>query len=240
MKEVILTVKNLKKYFRRLAVLENVNFSLLKGEVFGLIGLNGSGKTTLLRCILGLLQLTGGEVLFFNQKVNPDIIRNNFSFLPESFSPPLGLKGREFLSWLGFALGCSKQKPDLLLKRFALKEAENRLCRSYSRGMVQRLGLAACLLKDPQLIILDEPTLGLDPWGQWEIINLLKSLKKQGKTILLSSHILSHIDELCDKIGVLWKGFIKFLGPPEQLKTKHKTASLEEAFLKEVEIKRNS
>lgn len=232
----ILCCRNLSKYFGEVIALEGVNLEIRKGEIFGLLGPNGAGKTTLLRCILKLINPTQGEIFFKERFLLNGDIQENFGFLPENFQPPANLTAFEFLKILGWVFNLKTLKIDSLLTQVGLKDEKNRAIKTYSRGMIQRLGLATALLKEPELILLDEPTLGLDPLGQSQILNLLIELNKQGKTIFFSSHILSQIEKVAHRIGIIHQGKLRFVGSVEEIMKKHNSFSLEEAFLREVEV----
>jgi len=232
---LLIDFENVKKSFGGLEALKGVNLSIHKGEIFGLLGLNGAGKTTLIRCLLGLLKVNSGMINFSGRPRKTEDIHKHFGFLPENFFPPKNIKAREFLKTLSWGLGIKPGRADFLLKMVGLKDQAQKYMGAYSRGMIQRLGLAVCLLKDPAVIVLDEPTLGLDVLGQRRFLNLLIELNKQGKTVFFSSHILSQIERICSRIGVIHSGVIKFAGGIEGMINKHKVFSLENAFLREIE-----
>ncbi|MBI4846614.1 MAG: ABC transporter ATP-binding protein [Candidatus Omnitrophica bacterium] len=232
---VLICFKNLKKNFGSTEVLKGINLDLEQGEIFGLLGPNGAGKTTLLRCLLGLLKIQQGNIYYKDRQLTNKDIRFKFGFLPENFSPPKNLKAVELLNILSWGIVSQYNNTDSLLGLVGLLENKNKYIGAYSRGMIQRLGLACALLKDPQVLILDEPTLGLDPLGQRSMIELLKQLNGQGKTIFFSSHILSQIEKVCARVGIIDKGSLKFTGMVSEIIRKHKVLSLEDAFLKEVE-----
>ena len=230
-----LTVENLSKRFGPRQVLDKVSLKIKPQEIFALLGLNGAGKTTLIRSLLGFLRPQAGRVLLGGEIASPYKIREKVSYLPENFSPPYYLKAIEFLSSLASLWPRRKFSPQQLLALVGLEGEGNKYLRFYSRGMIQRFGLALCLLKDPQIIILDEPLLGLDVLGQRKMYELMKSLQKEGKTIIFSSHIFSQIEAVADALGIISKGHIVFLGTATELKAKSNCPSLEKAFLKTVQ-----
>jgi ABC-2 type transport system ATP-binding protein len=230
----ILSLRNLSKYFGKTIALEDINLEIKEGETFGLLGPNGAGKTTLIRTQLTLAKPTQGEIFFRDKPLESSSIIKHFGFLPENFQPYGNLCGGEFLKIMAKGLERRASGIDSLLKTVGLLEQKDKLIRAYSRGMIQRLGLAMSLLKDPEVIILDEPTLGLDPIGQAEILNLLINLNKEGKTIFFSSHILSQIERVASRIAIIHKGRLRFTGSIKEFAEKHHCLTLEEAFLTEV------
>ncbi|MFA7677078.1 MAG: ABC transporter ATP-binding protein [Candidatus Omnitrophota bacterium] len=230
----IVTLTGINKSFARTKVLKGINLDIFSGEIFGLLGVNGAGKTTLIKALLGLINIDSGRVEFQGRSRSYSDINSQFGFLPENFSPPKKLKAIEFLSILGRGLGVKPLEAHNLLELMGLKEEKNKYIKTFSRGMIQRLGLAACLLKSPKVIVLDEPTLGLDPLGQVKVIELLRQLNKDGKTIFFSSHILSQMQGLCSRVGIIHSGAIKSVSKVEELLDRYATDSLEEAFLKEI------
>lgn len=234
-KSAILSFRNLSKSFAMTKALENINLEIKEGEVFGLLGPNGAGKTTLIRCLIKLIHPTHGEISFKERLLQDKDVHEYFGFLPENFQPPANLSAREFLEILCWGLNLKTGYIDSCLKDVGLINQKNKLIKAYSRGMIQRLGLAIALLKQPQVIILDEPTLGLDPIGQNQILSLLIDLHSQGKTIFFSSHIFSQIEKVCNRIGIIHQGKLGFVGSIKDFLDKHHSPTLEEGFLKEVE-----
>lgn len=230
--ETILQVREATKKFGEICVLDNLSLSVQRGEIFGLLGLNGAGKTTLFKSILRLLNLDKGEVLFNNQPLNFPTIHAKIGYLPEFYLPPGELRGREYLRLLSLAVTGPRPDIDNLLRKTDL--APDKMIADYSRGMIQRLGLAIALLKSPELVILDEPTLGLDPLVRQRLLEWLKELNAQGQTILLSSHDFNQIEKICQRIAVLHKNRIKYTGTINDFLEKHQTNSLETAFLQEI------
>jgi len=232
MPSILLEVKDLSKYFGKFCVFQNLSLKIHQGEIFGLLGPNAAGKTTLIKCIFKFLKASQGQILYREKPLTFTDIYKDFGYLPENFLPPRELTSKEFLKLLGLSQHISSSDIVSLLKEVELNN-EKRI-KDYSRGMIQRLGLATALLKDPELIILDEPTLGLDPIGQSKILLLLKELNRQGKTIFFSSHNLFQVQSVCNRIGVIHQGRIKFIGTIEEFLFKQNSGSLEQAFLKEV------
>jgi len=204
----LLSLSGIRKKFRKTEVLKGIDLQIQKSEIFGLLGVNGAGKTTLIRSILGLLRVDAGQILFKGKLCKPENIQQSFGFLPENFLPPKNLKGREFLKILGSGFNLKAKDVDSFLDLVGLLKNGSKYIRAYSRGMIQRLGLATCLLKDPEVIILDEPTLGLDPLGQKQVLRIISDLNQRGKTLFFSSHILSQVEQLKARIAILDSGVI--------------------------------
>jgi len=230
---IAIAIKGITKKYGRVEALRGVTLSAKEGEVFGLLGINGAGKTTLMRIILGLLKADSGEVDFLGKPLSAGAIRDNFGFLPESFLPPPNLKAKEFLSIIAMQ---AKLPADTAktIELVGLKDHAHKYIKNFSRGMIQRLGLACALVKNPKILILDEPTLGLDPLGQSAILKIIADLQHEGRTVFFSSHILSQMERVCGRIGIINHGRIVFEGNCEEIKRRHNAAYLEDAFVKEV------
>lgn len=207
--------KNLSKHFRislrrKIVGLDQLNFRVCKNEVYGLLGPNGSGKSTTLKLILGLFQPTEGEATIFGVSANRVASRIHVGFLPENPYFYRYLTGKETIRFFGRLCGMQGKmlgdKIDELLKLVGLEMHGHRRLATYSKGMLQRIGLAQALVHDPQLLLLDEPTAGVDPIGSIEIRNLILKLKQMGKTVLLCSHLLDQVQDVCDRIGILHYG----------------------------------
>ena len=233
-------IKNIFKSFGSKSVLNDINFEVKNNEIFGFVGLNGIGKTTLIKIIIDLLKADKGEITIMGQANLLPKARKNIAYLPEKFHPAPGLKGYEFLK---FVLGFHDKKLDIKKAKEIAKildleeEALNIRISKYSKGMVQKLGLLGTFLSQANLAILDEPMSGLDPKARIALKEQLINYKKEGNSIFFSSHILSDIDEICDRIAVLDKGQIVFIGTTKEFKKKHKEDNLEIAFLKEIGMK---
>ena len=237
----ILELKDYSVGYDNIAVASNVTFDIHKGETFGLIGINGAGKTSLIKSIIGLRDPLEGESRLFGSPILTDDIKKYFGYLPERFDPPWFLTGKEFVK---FTL-------ELYNRSFNLNEL-NDFCddinldksfldkkmTTYSKGMRQKLGLVATLMSDVSLLILDEPMSGLDPLARVSVKKLLQKAIEREQTIFLSSHILSDLETMCDRIAVLDNQEIKFLGKPDDLKKRYKQNNLENAFLSLLEENR--
>ena len=196
--------------------LKSLNLNIEKGEIFGFLGPNGAGKSTTIKLILDIIRPTSGKAFLFDIDVSNPESRRRVGYLPENPSFYDYLTAEELL-W--FAGRIHKMDDDTiarktgeLLELLDLTEAKSTPLRKYSKGMVQRAGLAHSLINNPDLLILDEPTIGLDPVGRRKVADLLLDLKKQGKTIFFSSHILHDVETICDKIGIIVEGELRFYG----------------------------
>ncbi|OPX18302.1 hypothetical protein BXT86_01800 [candidate division WOR-3 bacterium 4484_100] len=223
-------------------VLNDINLEIYQGEVFGFLGPNGAGKTTTIKIITGLLRPNSGKVSIFGMPYDSLKAKQLIGYLPESPFFYDHLTGYEFLKIHALLGNCTdyKKKVYELLEKVGLKRAGNLQLRKYSRGMLQRIGIAQALITDPDLIILDEPLTGLDPIGRKEIKDLILEQKQKGKTIFFSSHILPDAEVICDRIGIIIEGKIMKVGELKQLLKKGiKTdeISLEDWFVKQVKEK---
>ncbi len=206
------------------SALQGVELTVRRGEVFGLLGPNGAGKTTLIKILLGIVRSTTGEAFLLGAPAGSKMARQRIGYLPENLSFPshhtairaLQLYGR--LSRVPEAV--IKTKSAELLKLVGLEGREREYVRKYSKGMRQRLGLAQAMLHSPELLILDEPTDGLDPVGRSEIRRLITQLRDQGKTVFLNSHILQEVELVCDRVAILAGGKLRGVGTPQELTTK--------------------
>ena len=216
-------------------VLRDVNFSVMKGQTYGLIGLNGVGKTTLIKIALGLKKPKSGYIHVFGKSSSDSNVRYNISYLPERFDPPWFLKGGEFIAFAAslYDRKVSQTQMEEACRMLALdpKVLANKV-QTYSKGMRQKLGLIATVLTGSQILILDEPMSGLDPLARALVKNLLAKIKEDGRTIILSSHILADMDEICDCVTVIDSQESKFTGTPEAMKNLAGEKYLEKAFLK--------
>ncbi len=242
MNKNVLEVRDLKKTFksgfipRPVNVLKGVNFSLPKGSVTGFLGANGAGKTTSIKCILQLIFPDSGSIRFFGDlPLSRDVLRK-IGFLPERPYFYSYLTGREFLNFYGKLSGAFATRNELntrikqLLNRVGLDEAGDRLLKDYSKGMLQRIGIAQSLIHRPELVIFDEPQSGLDPDGRIEVANIIRETAKEGTTIFFSSHLLPDAEKLCDRLVVMRQGTICYEGQTQNLLGSH--ATLEEAYAK--------
>lgn len=234
----VLSVKNLNKTFKgelfqpQRHVLQNVSFAIPEGKTTGFVGSNGAGKTTTIKCIFDFIRPDSGEILLFNQPLDINT-RKRIGYLPERPYLYEFLTGTEFLSlhWklcYGRESRGFKEKSELALKKVDLWEARDRRLRTYSKGMLQRIGIAQAILTDPDLIILDEPMSGLDPDGRDMVKDILKEEQKRGTSLFFSSHLLQDMEELCSDLVVINKGKILYNGDLNTFRSEYQ--SLEKAF----------
>ncbi|MDQ6621988.1 MAG: ABC transporter ATP-binding protein [Verrucomicrobiota bacterium] len=209
--------------FRRRSVvaLHDLNLRVEPGEVYGLLGPNGSGKSTTLKIILGLVAPTRGRAEIFGRGSDEVASRESVGFLPESPYFPKYLTAAETLRFFGKLAGLSGKKLenriDEMLATVGLTSDRDRRLAGFSKGMLQRIGLAQALIHEPRLVVLDEPTAGVDPAGSSDIRDLILDLKKRGVTVLLSSHLLGQVQEICDRVGILAGGVLVREGHLDEL-----------------------
>ena len=235
-----LEFRDIRKSFGVVPALNQVSFDVLAGEFFGLAGVNGAGKTTLIKCMLDLAMATAGTIRIFGIPSTDYRSRVRLSFLPERFIPPYYLNGRDFLRMMADVSGDRYEhgKAQAMLERLDLDpEALVKPVRTYSKGMTQKLGLASCFLADRDLTILDEPMSGLDPKARARVKDILADLKERGRTLFFTSHALADIDEICERIGILHEGELRFVGAPRELIETCGATTLERAFLRKIEMR---
>ena len=206
---------------KSIVALRDLNLNVAAGQVYGLLGPNGSGKSTTLKIILGLVSPTKGQTKIFGRESSDVRSREAVGFLPENPCFPKYLTAREMLNFYGKLSGLRsrdlKKRANELLELVGLTSARDRRLGGYSKGMLQRIGLAQALVHEPKLLVLDEPTAGVDPAGTREIRDLILDLKRRGTTILLSSHLLGQVQEVCDRIGILADGVLVREGAVDEL-----------------------
>jgi ABC-type multidrug transport system ATPase subunit len=220
----VIETENLTKIFgRKLIAVNNVNLSVKEASIYGFLGPNAAGKTTTIRLLLGLIKPSAGSIKIFDEEMafNSSHLRRRIGYLPTNPKFPPKMTPIKYLNFIGkiFCLGNEVRTPRLskLIRAVDLLPAASREIKGFSTGMTTRLGIAAALMNDPELLILDEPTAGLDPSGRKSTLELIKELGRE-KTIFLSSHILSDIDRICTHIGVINQGKIIFSGPIKDMK----------------------
>src|SRR6202162_1339480 len=236
MKEVV-KIEGLRKefttgFFRKKSVaVEKLDLSVSEGEIFGFLGPNGAGKTTTIKMLLGLIYPTAGNAWMLGEPISNVEMRKNIGFLPEQPYFYDYLTAEEFLSFYGglFYIQSAALNPKIreLLSLVGLEGREKTQLRKFSKGMLQRIGIAQALINDPKLIILDEPMSGLDPIGRKEVREIILHLKEKGKAIFFSSHILPDVEMICDRIGIIGNGKLLKTGRVEELISATGTKSLE-------------
>lgn len=238
MTDPAIAVVDLAKSHGRQKVLEGISFEVRAGEYFGLVGVNGAGKTSLLRILVDYCPADRGQVRVFGVDHRAVAVRQRFAFLPERFNPAPFATGDEFLRLL-CRLHSVPYEPtcaQALGHDFELGDgALRRRIGEYSKGMVQKLGLIACLLVRRDLLILDEPMSGLDPKARALVKRRLLADRDQGRAMLFTTHLLQDLDPLCDRIAVLHEGRLAFIGTTTEFRTAYDTADLEQAYLASVQ-----
>lgn len=224
MSSPIITLDEISKQYDQQYAVDHLSLAIKKGEIFGLLGPNGAGKSTSILMMLGLSEPTTGSVHVcgINSTSNPIEVKRRVGYLPDDLGFYEHMTGFENLLYTASLNGLSRkhaeERANYLLQRVGLTDATNKKAGKYSRGMRQRLGLADVLMKDPEVIILDEPTLGIDPEGVREILKLIQQLNKEdGITVLLSSHQLHQVQQICDRVGIFVKGKLLAEGNMEEL-----------------------
>lgn len=233
----ILKIENLKKTYKQgfiprpHLVLKNVSFQLPSNSVTGFLGGNGAGKTTTIKCLLGLANPDSGDVTFFNGQPLSEDVKRKIGFLPERPYFYEYLTGVEFLRFYGELTGNMKKsvlndRIAALLKRVDLDHAKNKRLREYSKGMLQKIGVAQALIHDPELVILDEPMSGLDPDGRFYLAEIIREAARDGRCVFFSSHLLPDAEALCERLVILKGGEVTFEGQIEQFLQKMGEAAI--------------
>jgi len=246
----VIEIRNLTKIYldfwgrKKVRAVNSLSLDVKKGEIFGLLGPNGSGKTTTIKMLLGLLFPTEGDVTVLGKPAH-DVSKNErLGYLPEESYLYRFLNADETLEFYGrlFNMSASvrKERRDRLIEMVGLQHARRRQLKEYSKGMTRRIGLAQALINDPDLILLDEPTSGLDPLGTRDMKELILKLKAEGKTVVMSSHLLADVQDVCDRIAILYQGELKVLGTVKELleakeESQILTSRLSDAAIKDVE-----
>ncbi len=211
--------------------LDGLSLDVARGEIFGFLGPNGAGKTTTLKILMGLMRADGGQIEILGAPAGDVEVRKRIGFLPESPYFYDYLTAREFLTFYGELAGLSgmtlHHRVGDLLDSVGLAHGEHRQLRKFSKGMLQRVGLAQAIIHDPELVILDEPMSGLDPLGRKQVRDLILQLREQGKTVFFSSHIIPDVEMICDRVGVVMKGRLLAMGRVDELVGHAHTQSVE-------------
>ncbi len=225
----VIQCRGLTKVFRdfwlrpRVTAVDRLDLDVRPGEIFGLLGPNGSGKSTVIKMILGLLFPSGGSIRVFGEPAGAVAMKSRIGYLPEESSLYPFLNARETLDYYGRLLHIERPvrraRSEELLSMVGLEGAEQRPVGKYSKGMQRRIGLAQALINDPDLLILDEPTNGLDPIGTRQVKDLVLALRQRGKTVLVTSHLLADVEDVCSRVAILYGGKIRMTGTLDELLT---------------------
>jgi len=238
MPEPLVRFRGVSKSFGRAEVLRSIDLDLPPGSCVGLTGVNGAGKTTLIKCLLDFCELDSGAIEVHGVEHRRPQARERLAFLPERFTAPYFLSGREFIAMMLDLFG-GRYEEEPVRAMFAALDLDyaalDKPVREYSKGMTQKLGLAACFLSQRDLYVLDEPMSGLDPLARARVRELLLRLKAEGRTLLLTSHSLTDVEEVCDRITVLHNATLAYAGTPDGLCEQYEESTLERAFLKCIE-----
>lgn len=242
MQKYAIRVTNLTKYYDELLAVDHINFEIYKGEIFGFLGPNGAGKTTTIRMLTGILSPNSGDVFIdgLDITINPIKAKMKFGVIPEKGNTYVDLTARQNIILAGKYYGVPRKelekKADSLLDQFGLFERRNSLVRTFSQGMKQRVNITSALVHDPEILFLDEPTLGLDVQSQRLIRNIIREMKQRGTTVFLTTHNIEEANTLCERVGIINKGKIAAIDTPEKLKrTFEETQSIEISFNKAVD-----
>ena len=216
----VIETKNLTKFYGKIKGIENLTFSVKKGEIFGFLGPNGAGKTTTIRTLLGYLKPTSGEAYILDKNISGDIvdIKRDVGYIPGDLNLYSHLTGKQFLDYFASLRNTEMSLLDNLLKVFDVPL--DRKIKGYSKGMKQKLGIIQAFMDDPKIVIMDEPTSGLDPLLQQKFYDFLHDQKKKERTMFFSSHVLSEVDRICDRIGIIRNGNLVALEDVDALKEK--------------------
>ncbi|MFT4703150.1 MAG: ABC-2 type transport system ATP-binding protein [Bradymonadia bacterium] len=227
MTDTVLSVQNLSKTFKigffrkKVVAVRNATFDVSRGEVFGIVGPNGAGKSTTIKMILGLIRPDAGTGHVFGKSIESRAARNHIAFLPETPSFYDHLKPGELLDYFGDLYGLDtatkKKRIPELIERVGLSNAIHKPIRKFSKGMVQRIGLAQALLPEADIIVLDEPQSGLDPLGRKDVRDLILEQRDAGRTVIFSSHILNDVEQICDRVAILTAGVVRQVGPLSEI-----------------------
>jgi ABC-2 type transport system ATP-binding protein len=217
----VIQTTGLVKHYKNVHALKGVDLSVERGEIYGLLGRNGAGKTTLVKILLGIVKPTEGGARLLDRPVGDPMSRSRVGFLPEDHRLPEYHTAETALDFYGGLSGMSRRdrraKIPAMIEAVDLKGAARRKVRTYSKGMKQRLGLAQAMLHDPEVLFLDEPTDGVDPVGRKDVREVLTRLKSEGKTIFLNSHLLSEVELVCDRVGIIELGELRRVGQVSEL-----------------------
>ncbi|NNE38099.1 MAG: ABC transporter ATP-binding protein [Gammaproteobacteria bacterium] len=227
-------ISNVSKKYGNQKILDGVHLTVNSNEVHGLVGINGAGKTTLIKCLLDLVSINSGEIKLSGVNNTDTRSRTSLAFLPEKFTPPYFLTGRDFLKYILklYDAGYDEQLIESVLLSLDFNpQYLSKPVRQLSKGMTQKLGLTACFLSNKKLLVLDEPMSGLDPRARAYLKQHIMDLKDQSITMFVCTHLLSDVEALCDKVSILHNGTIHFTGSPEECCRQYNTTNFEDAYL---------
>ncbi len=234
---MVIVIDNLIKRFEDVTAVDGLSLEVEKGELFGLLGPNGAGKTTTINVLCGLLEPTSGSISVggYDVRKEPSKVKELIGVSPQDTAVFSYLTGRENVELFGSLHAMPKEKlkksTEGLLRKLALLEDANRRVGKYSAGMKRRINLIMALVHNPEIAFLDEPTVAMDVQSRHAVWDFIKELKKQGKTVILTTHYMEEAEELCDRVGIIDYGKLIALGSPKQLKDKFKAKNLEEVFI---------
>jgi ABC-2 type transport system ATP-binding protein len=220
--------------YGRHRVVDGLSLEIRRGEYFGLVGVNGAGKTTSIKGLLDFSEIRAGSIEIFGVSHKRTASRARLGFIPERLLPPYYLTGRDFLKYMARLYGVAFQEQGAreLLRILDLDPgALDRPVRTFSKGMAQKLGLAACFSSAKELLVLDEPMSGLDPKARILVKRYLLGLKSQGRSLFFSTHMLNDVEDLCDRMAIMHEGRVHFAGTPAECRARYSASSLEDAFL---------
>lgn len=235
----MIEIRNLSKSYKKgKKVIDNISLEIKDGEIFGFLGPNGAGKTTTIKMITGILGIDEGDILIDGKSIirNPIEAKKSFGFVPDNPDMFLKLKGIEYLNFIADVYEISTEERiariDELSKKFEMQTVLNNKMQSYSHGMRQKMIIMGVLLHNPKNLILDEPMTGLDPKSSFDLKQIMREHTKENNTVFFSTHILEVAEKLCDRVGIINKGKLIFVGTYEEMKKEfRKNASLEELFM---------
>ncbi len=235
----MIEIKNVSKsYVKGKKSVDSLNLEIKNGEIFGFLGPNGAGKTTTIRMITGILNIDEGDILIDGKSIKEETLeaKKNFGFVPDNPDMFLKLKGIEYLTFMAdvYDIPANKRKEKIeeLTKKFEIYDELNNQIQSYSHGMRQKIVICGALLSEPKNWILDEPMTGLDPKSSFDLKEMMRNHAQSGKTVFFSTHVLEVAEKLCDRVGIINKGKLVFVGTFDEMKEKFKEeASLEKLFL---------
>jgi ABC-2 type transport system ATP-binding protein len=223
--DAVINTADLRKNYGKVEALRGVSIVVRPGEVYGLLGPNGAGKSTLIKVLLGIVRKTEGDAELLGRPAGTSEIRKRVGYLPEDHQFPLYHTGASLLDFYGRLYGLSKddrrKKIPEVLEVVGLKKRGDSKIRTYSKGMKQRLGIAQSIFHDPEVVFLDEPTDGVDPAGRREIRELMETLKKEGRTVFLNSHLLGEVELVCDRVAIMQSGQLVRQGTVDELTQQH-------------------